>query len=310
MLAENNIQTVGMFIPRRLIIANKDQPRKYFDDETIKELAESVKDKGVIEPLIVGPADANGNYPLIAGERRLRAATMADIEEVPAVIRVSNDDDEVALIENVHREDLNPVDLGLAFKSQLRKYKNVAAMARALHVTRKTIDDAMLFVKADVEVQEMVARREFPRTPNVMYALLNIKDKEQRIGAAKAISSQRLTVDQSLKLLKKLGSGQKTKVGSNKKSSSIPAFYVADVSDIELKAWSAVRQAGLVPPWLLFVKSADHTCHDCGFGHAPNAVSICESCPMSKHIKRLMESVKEHGGNNHANVSSVDDNGN
>lgn len=309
MLTNTPIRTIGMFVPRHLIICNKDQPRKYFDDETIKELAESIKEKGVIEPLVVRSADAQGNYLLIAGERRLRAATLAELPDLPVIIRDTNDDDEVALIENVHREDLNPVDLGYAFKSQLRKYKNVAAMARALHVTRKTIDDAMLFVKADVEIQEMVARKEFPRTPNVMSALLQLKDKEQRIAAAKAIYSQRLTVDQSLKFLKKLGSGRKSKSGRKKKSSSIPAFYAAEISDVEPKAWSAVQEAGMVPPWLLFVKSAEHTCHDCGFGKAPDAKSICGSCPLPIHIKRLMELMKA-GGNNHAHVSSVDGNGN
>lgn len=102
---------------------NKDQPRHAFDDEALRELADSIREHGVIQPLVVRPIDSGG-YQIVAGERRWRAARMAGLGEVPVVIRELDDSQtlEIAIIENLQREDLNPVELALGYKALMDNY--------------------------------------------------------------------------------------------------------------------------------------------------------------------------------------------
>jgi len=111
-------------LPVSLVIPNPDQPRKHFTESSLSELAESIRRRGVVQPLIVRKKD-DGTYDLIAGERRYRAAKMAGLETVPAVVRDYSDQDaaEISLIENLQRENLNPVEEGEAYKYLIRKYK-------------------------------------------------------------------------------------------------------------------------------------------------------------------------------------------
>lgn len=102
---------------------NKNQPRGSFDDESLRELADSIREHGIIQPLVVRPLE-KGGYQIVAGERRWRAARMAGLGEVPAVIRELDDSQtlEIAIIENLQREDLNPVELALGYKALIEQY--------------------------------------------------------------------------------------------------------------------------------------------------------------------------------------------
>src|SRR3989338_5351421 len=111
---ENSIQTV----PIEKITMNRQQPRKEFNEETLKELAESIRKEGVLQPLVVSPL-SDGRYELIAGERRLRASRLAGAEEVPVVIRNADQEKmlELALVENIQREDLNAIEEAICYQS-------------------------------------------------------------------------------------------------------------------------------------------------------------------------------------------------
>jgi len=137
---------------------NPNQPRKHIKEETLKELAESIKQKGIIQPIIV--REKEGYYEIIAGERRWRAAQIAGLQEIPVVIR--NDISELeslelALIENIQREDLNPIDLALAYNELIEKYKlTQEELAKILGKSRSAIANTLRLLKLPEEIKNHI----------------------------------------------------------------------------------------------------------------------------------------------------------
>jgi len=137
---------------------NPNQPRKHIKEETLKELAESIKQKGIIQPIIV--KEKEGYYEIIAGERRWRAAQIAGLQEIPVVIR--NDISELeslelALIENIQREDLNPIDLALAYNELIEKYKlTQEELAKILGKSRSAIANTLRLLKLPEEIKNHI----------------------------------------------------------------------------------------------------------------------------------------------------------
>lgn len=137
---------------------NPEQPRKQFDPERLAELAESIRLHGVVQPVVVRPKD--GHYELVAGERRWRAAQMAGLATVPAVVREFSDAQvmEIALIENLQREDLNPIEEARAFRKLIDEFKLTQDdLAQRLGKSRPHITNTLRLLQLDVRVQEMVA---------------------------------------------------------------------------------------------------------------------------------------------------------
>ncbi len=137
---------------------NPNQPRKHIKEETLKELAESIKQKGIIQPIIV--REKEGYYEIIAGERRWRAAQIAGLQEIPVVIR--NDISELeslelALIENIQREDLNPIDLALAYNELIEKYNlTQEELAKILGKSRSAIANTLRLLKLPEEIKNHI----------------------------------------------------------------------------------------------------------------------------------------------------------
>lgn len=138
------------------IVPNKDQPRRSFDDEKLIELAESIKQKGVIQPLLV--TQINGKYQIIAGERRWRAAGMAGLKKVPAIVKhIDNENEklELAIIENIQREDLNPVELARAYKSLIDKYNYTQEqLSNIVSKSRATITNSLRLLTLNEKILE------------------------------------------------------------------------------------------------------------------------------------------------------------
>lgn len=140
---------------------NPMQPRRRFDDAKIQALAESLKSKGTLQPVVVRPAE--GGYELIAGERRLRAASIAGLETIPAIIRAVRDDDllELALIENVHRADLNPIERAKAYKTLQERYGlSHDEIGKKMGEDRATVSNYIRILELCDNVVEMVASGE------------------------------------------------------------------------------------------------------------------------------------------------------
>lgn len=182
---------------------NKEQPRKYFDEDAIQELADSIKQFGVIQPLIV--QKKGKYYVIIAGERRWRAARMAGLKEVPAIIKDYSPQEimEIALIENLQREDLNPIEEAMAFQNLIKEFNlKQDEIAERVSKSRVAVTNSMRLLKLNNKVQQMIVDGMI--TSGHARALLGIEDEELQYKAALKIFDEKLSVRETEKLVKEL----------------------------------------------------------------------------------------------------------
>ncbi len=192
---------------------NKNQPRRTFDEDALLELAESIKQHGVIQPLIVKKRDKY--YEIIAGERRWRAAKMAGLKEVPIVIKDLSDQEimEVALIENIQREDLNPIEEAQAYQRLIKEYNyKQDELAERVSKSRVAVTNSMRLLKLDERVQKMVVDDMI--SAGHARALLAIADNEKQYTIAMKVFDEKLSVRETEKLIKNLDKQIKPKVNT------------------------------------------------------------------------------------------------
>ena len=172
---------------------NREQPRKNFDEDALVELADSIKQFGVIQPLIVQKKD--DYFEIIAGERRWRAAKLAGLKEVPVIVKEFTDQEavEIALIENIQRENLNPIEEALAYKRLLTEFDlKQDEVAERVSKSRTAVTNSMRLLKLDEKIQQMVVD-EMISTGHAR-ALLAIEDKEEQLTLASRIFDEKLSV--------------------------------------------------------------------------------------------------------------------
>ena len=190
-------------IPLNSIDPNPFQPRREFREESLKELAESIRSSGVVQPVLLRQAPGgSGRYHLIAGERRWRAARLAGLEAVPAIIREINDQDalELALTENLLREDLNPLEVARAYESLHQKFGlNHAEIADRLGVNRSTVTNTLRLLRLALPVQEMIAKGDL--SPGHARALLSVDSTATHAKLARLIVEKGLSVRQIEKMV-------------------------------------------------------------------------------------------------------------
>lgn len=189
---------------------NKSQPRKGFDDEKLQELADSIRQYGIIQPLVVKKKDSY--YQLIAGERRWRAAMIAGLKEVPVVIKDYNDQQvmEIALIENVQREDLNPIEEAMAYQQLIQEYGlKQEEVASRVSKSRTVITNSMRLLKLDPKVQQMLVENRISN--GHARALLVIENPKVQIQMAEKIEKYNMSVREIEKAVKLLDKKPKTK---------------------------------------------------------------------------------------------------
>lgn len=208
---DTNDSNSNVFLKISEIEPNREQPRKDFNEEALRELADSIATHGVLQPLLVRPI-AGGGYQLVAGERRWRASRMAGLSEVPVVIREMTDSEmtQIALIENLQREDLNSVEEALGYKSLMEAYNLTQdEVAKAVGKSRPAVANAMRLLNLPEEVQNMLKDGEI--SAGHARALLGISDEEAMIKIAKSIIPQDLTVRDVERLAKKQNTEKKSK---------------------------------------------------------------------------------------------------
>jgi len=185
-------------IPLDSIDPNPFQPRLAFKEESLKELADSIRSTGIVQPVLLRHAHGNsGRYHLIAGERRWRAARLAGLEAVPAIIREINDRDalELALTENLLREDLNPLEVARAYESLQQKFGlSHAQIADRLGVNRTTVTNTLRLLRLPPPVIEMIERGEL--SPGHARALLGLDSQGSQEKFARLIIKRGLSVRQ------------------------------------------------------------------------------------------------------------------
>ena len=182
---------------------NREQPRKNFDKEALQELADSIKQFGIIQPIVVQKKD--DYYEIIAGERRWRAAKLAKLKEVPIIIKEYSDREvmEIALIENIQRKDLNPIEEALAYKSLIDEYSlKQEELANRVSKSRTAIANSMRLLKLTDSVQNMLINDEI--SMGHARALLTLEQEDLQIEAAKTIVSKGLSVRDTEKLVKSI----------------------------------------------------------------------------------------------------------
>lgn len=193
---------------------NREQPRKNFDEDALLELSESIKQFGVIQPLIV--QDRKTYYEIIAGERRWRAAKMAGLKEVPVIIKNYTEQEimEISLIENIQREDLNPIEEALAYKKLLTEFHlKQDEVAERVSKSRTAVTNSMRLLKLNEKVQQMLI--DDMLSTGHARALLSIDDSEEQYNLAQRIFDEKMSVREVEKLVKKL---QKEKTEKSKEN--------------------------------------------------------------------------------------------
>ena len=181
---------------------NKSQPRKVFDEDTLQELADSIKQYGIIQPLVV---QKKGElYEIIAGERRWRAARMAGLKKIPVIIREYTEQEiaEISLIENIQREDLNAIEEAMAYQRLIREFKlKQDELAERVSKSRTAITNSMRLLKLDERVQQMLIDDMISSGHG--RTLLAVEDGEQQYILATKIMDEKLSVRETEKLVKK-----------------------------------------------------------------------------------------------------------
>lgn len=185
------------------ISPNEGQPRKNFDDTSLQELASSISESGVIQPIIV--QKKNGGYRIVAGERRWRAARIAGLTVIPAIVRELSDRETMvqALLENLQREDLNPIEEAYAMQNLLKTHKlTQEQLAKKLGKPRATIANTMRLVNLDDSLQEYIRRGDL--SEGHAKVILSLKDKEDQKMAAEMILQKEMNVRQAEIYVKKI----------------------------------------------------------------------------------------------------------
>ena len=186
------------------ILPSRAQPRHDFDEGAITELARSIKARGILQPVVVMPADGN-TFELIAGERRWRAAREAGLKTVPALVRTAGEPEalELALIENLQREDLNPVEAAKAYRRLIEKFDiTQEEVANRVGKERSSVANHLRLLKLPAEIQADLSRGAL--TMGHARAILSIHGKERQLQAAKTIMSKGLSVREAEQLTRKL----------------------------------------------------------------------------------------------------------
>ena len=228
LFADNSVEEINSSVNKLRVMEiepNHDQPRKDFDEKALSELAESIEQHGVLQPLVVRPL-TNGGYQLVAGERRWRAARIAGLTEVPVVIKELTDEEviEIAMIENLQREDLNPLEEALGYRYMMDELRITQEQAaEKVGKSRPAVANALRLLKLPDEVREMVKNNLL--SPGHARALLGFDNDELIIQTAKRIVKEDLSVREVESLVKK-----------SKKAPKIPKQQKRDkfFSEVEL----------------------------------------------------------------------------
>ena len=197
-----------MMVKINQVEPNRDQPRREFDEDSLMELADSIKQFGILQPLIV--QKKKDYYEIIAGERRWRAAKLAGIKEVPVIVKEYTDQEivEISLIENIQRENLNPIEEAMAYKRLLEEFSlKQDEVAERVSKSRTAVTNSMRLLKLSERVQQMIID-DMISTGHAR-ALLAIDDEEQQYILANKIFDEKLSVRETEKLVKALKNPKK-----------------------------------------------------------------------------------------------------
>lgn len=250
LFADNSVDEINPSVNKLRIMEiepNHDQPRKYFDEKALSELAESIEQHGVLQPLVVRPT-ANGSYQLVAGERRWRAARIAGLTEVPVIIKELSDEEviEIAMIENLQREDLNPLEEALGYRYMMDELGITQEQAaEKVGKSRPAVANALRLLKLPNEIREMIKNNLI--SPGHARALLGFDSEDMMIQTAKQIIKEDLSVRDVENMVKKSKKLPKT-AKQQKRDKFFSEVELALIENLgrKVKIKESKRDAGLL----------------------------------------------------------------
>lgn len=222
---EKEKNTSSRLIPLNKIVNNLEQPRKFFDSDNIAELAESIKNHGIIQPLIL--KKDGSKYTIIAGERRWRASKMLGLKEVPAIVMELSEKEilEISLIENIQREDLNPIEEAFAYRKLINDFNlTQQELSKRIGKSRVAISNTMRLINLDERVQQYLIESVISEGHG--RALLAVEDKNLQYEIAQKVIDENLSVREIEKLIKDLSKEPKDKKKEEKENP-----YINDVQN-------------------------------------------------------------------------------
>lgn len=200
---ETPVKDGALLVKISLVEPNREQPRKQFDEDSLVELSESVKQYGILQPLLV--SDKKDYYEIIAGERRWRAAKLAGLKEIPVIVKDYSDREvvEISLIENIQRENLNPIEEAQAYRRLLEEFHlKQDEIAERVSKSRTAVTNSMRLLKLAPKVQEMLMDEML--SAGHARAILGIEDQELQVTVANRVFDEKLSVRETEKLIKSL----------------------------------------------------------------------------------------------------------
>lgn len=274
-----------MNIPIERIYPNPEQPRVEFDKEKLRELADSIRQDGVIQAITVEEAE-EGNYILHDGERRLRAAKMAGLKEIPATVTPalngSGSKDRLvrALVANVQRADLNPIEEARAYAIMRDQHGMTQfEIGERCGVKWSRVAMRLKLLKLESEIQDMVGRGELPVSPTVTDKLLLIPDAGARVALARKVAGRKLSNDAIEQMAERVTKAL-TEQPYGKDLEEMPILKIAyrRGKGLDRSRWDMLAQVGSLPPWSAVNLAALEVCNACVLKPMASETT-CKECP-------------------------------
>ena len=219
-----NEAAVDFMVPISKVEPDREQPRKFFNEDALQELAEAIKQYGVFQPLLV--QKEKDYYKIIAGERRWRAAKIAGLKEIPVIVKELSDQEiaEIQLIENIQREDLNPIEIAEGYRQLIDKYGFTQdELAEKISKSRTAITNTLRLLKLDERVRQMIID-ELISTGHAR-AILSIEDSDKQYEFAQKIFDEKMSVRDVEKAIKNMQKDPKVKKDNQKIDKKTEAIY-------------------------------------------------------------------------------------
>jgi ParB/RepB/Spo0J family partition protein len=279
------MQIINLSLDR--IDVNPEQPRKVFEIESLQGLAQSIRESGLIQPVAVYK-NGDGKYHLIDGERRWRAAKLAGLKSISAVVEDKPERPGLlAVIANLQREDLNPIEVAQAYRMLKESGLSNAAIAHRIGSSQSTVASRLKLLELEPEIQQMIISETMPSSSRAVDALLSIENSEHRVKMAQKLARTGLKIKTVETACRKFNEAM-----AAAKPENLPAVYFAarKAGEPNLAKWDMLRQAGQVPPWPMVEQAARAVCDGCPLRDTASA-TICQDCPGVLMISALIRKV-------------------
>lgn len=283
-----------MKIEIALIDANPEQPRKEFEQGALDELAESMAANGLLHQVVV--ERMGERYVLIDGERRLRAARQLGWEAIDGHVRDSQSTADwkavAALVANVQRADLNPIEEAKSYQRMAELGMSITAIGRRTGINTTRISNRLDLLRLDEEIQDLIIAKHLPHVDGVANAFLSVPDREARVKLARKLAAHRAskkTIAAACSSVKKAIEDEMERSGKavDRDTPALRRAY-----KLKQSKWDALAQVGRLPAWEMFTNGVRGACQFCSMGDVADE-KICGGCPMVFLVGKLIEGANE-----------------